>query len=140
MNNGNGAIPPAQDDDPLGRGVFSRKDKKLVAKNRTPHKLFLAKNPPERISVSRLNREPDDKMAELADLDGKDRGQTFHGWAEVSVRTARGMGRKVAETPTPRNRWHADIILPDDAKTSEELREEHAYDLAARAVWRPRPD
>ena len=136
----NAAAPPVQDDEILGRGVFSRKDKKLVANNRVPHKLFLAKSPPEKISTSRLDREPDGKMAELADLDGKDRGQTFYGWAEMSAEAARRMGRKAEASPTPRNHWHADIVLPDAAKEDLQLRKKHAFDLAARSVWRPRPD
>ena len=130
---------PIQEDDPLGRGVFSGRDKKRIAKNRAPHKLFMAKEPPEKISVSRLGHEPDDEMAKIGDRDGKKRGQTFHGWAEMPAKAARRMGRKTEASPTPGNRWHADIVLPGDAKEDENLREEHAHDLARSARWRPRP-
>ena len=139
MDKGGDSQPPIQDNDPLGRGVFSERDKKRVAKNRAPYKLFLTKDPPDKISVSRLGRESDDKMAEIGDADGKNRGQTFHGWAEMPAKAARRMGREVKASPTPRNRWHADIILPGTAKEDQNLRKEHAFDLARSARWRPRP-
>ena len=133
-------VPPIRDDDPLGRGVFSSKDKKRVAKKRAPYKLFLPKDPPEKISVSRLEHASDDVMAKIGDHDGKDRGQTFYGWAKMPAKAARSMERQVRATPTSRNRWHADIVLPDDAKEDERVREKHAFDLARNAVWHPRPD
>lgn len=124
------------DDDNLGRCVYSGRDKKKINNGHTPYRLFFTNSP--KISVDRLDYKTNEQMTEIADANGENRKQKFYGWAEITVRATKEMDRKVEISPTLDNPWHADIVLPENAKEDEILQKEHAHSLALHARWRDR--
>lgn len=148
---------PLADADRIGRGIFSSRQKKQAAKGEAPPGLFLDAASPGEISVHRLTRRPgeipapgsglaaDEALAAMGDRDAAARSaksgttRTFYGWGELSAQDAAQNERRVRASPLPENQQHADIVLPAAAAADEEERWEHAEELAACAVWRPRP-
>ena len=141
----------------VGRGVFTGKEQRKARNGRVPSSVFFDSPASGAISVHRLTSRPgeipaadsglasDETMAEIGDRDAAERGakdgttRTFYGWGELSVQDAAEDGRKVIASPLPENPWHADIILPA-ADVGDKARRRHAENLAARAIWRPRPE
>lgn len=140
--------------DKVGRDVLSRKDRSLIQRRDAPPRLFFDNASPVEISVNRLTPEPnqappadrpdlapDTEISKISDRSANARvpQRNFYGWAELSVRQASQDGRTVRASPLPENQWHADIILPAEAKEKETIRRKHAAKLAGNSVWRPRP-
>ena len=104
-----------------------------------PLDLFIDNKSPVEISVFILDFAPDDNLTKIGDDMARQRGpnRKFYGWAELSVTNARKDKREVRSTPQPKNKWHADIVLPPTAETDKKERERHAIQLAKMAVPRP---
>ena len=132
-----------EDDEDLGRGIFSSHQRKLSQRNQIPAQVFCDDNSPACISVDRFRYASEEKLAELGDANARKREpigkRKFYGWAVISAVDAAKSGRKVESSPNNENPHHADIYLPDDAKEDEEIREWHAGQLASEATWRERP-
>ena len=144
--------------DRVGRGVFSKRNRGDLKKGQAPAALFFDRTSPTSISVHRLTPNAgehppadsdlasDETMADIGDSAARARsasaGETrqFYGWGELSVKDAGKNRRIVRASPLPENPWHADIVLPEICANNAEARWEHAEELAALAVWRPRPE
>ena len=128
-------------EDSVGRAVFQSNQWKKVRRNdgEMPMDVFLDSKSRNKISVHILGDGLKD-VAQRCDDIAKQRGvnRSFYGWAEVAVAVAEQHGRAVVASPTPDDRWHADIVLPC-APDDKVERERHAIILAAHAVCRPRP-
>lgn len=135
-------LPPLQDTDPLGRGVFRSRDRDRARRGIIPHTVFLEKEEVESLSVDRLDHAPDEKMAEIGDRNAGLRGpnRSFYGWATVTVIVASQNGRAVRATPKLDNIYHADkdLNVPQSIERRD-LQKEHANSLASAANWRERP-
>lgn len=135
-------LPPLQDEDPLGRGVYSTGHARRAKNSKIPHNVFLEREEVESLSVDRLDHAPDHVMAEIGDriAEGRGPGRKFYGWATVTVAKASEDGRTVRATPQLDNTYHADIDLnipPTVERRDTQI--QHANTLAAAADWRERP-
>ena len=131
-----------QDDDPLGRGVYSSGQAKRARNGKILPHVFLEDEVVECLSVDRLDYAPDEAMAEIGDRIAQGRGsqRSFYGWATVTVAKASEDGRTVRATPQLDNAYHADIdlnIAPNVERRDEQI--QHANTLAAAADWREKP-
>ena len=139
--------------DKLGRDVLSRRKRNRIMKGKLTVSLFLDNASPFELSVHRLTpesgQEPpadrqglmsDTAIAQISERRAKALGQTFYGWAELSVEDAEQDGRIVRPTPTSEDASHADIVLPAETRQNERIRRKHAQKLAEAVQWRPRPD
>ena len=117
---------------------LSSKDAKKASRAINP-RVFLEARDAGSISVDRLDHAPPVEMARLARARGDTRTppRSFYGWAVLMAREAASNGRTVEPTPLPSNPYHADIRLhlPDEPWEREELRRQHANELAAHSVW-----
>ena len=77
----------------------------------------------------------------LTEATAKARGpkRQFHGWAVTCVGDVRRLNFHVKATPRPENKWHADIVMPDQDRLRQERRTELALELARASKWRPHP-
>lgn len=148
-----GIKPRLLKSDKLGRDILSSKFRRRIKNGRAPSGIFLDNASPTELSVHRLtpvpNRKPpadrpdlapDTMIAEIGDRRAEALGRNFYGWAELSVADASEQGRAVRILPLPENQWHADIVLPDEARKKERTRRDHAAKLAGKSKWRPRPE
>ena len=107
--------PPAEldADENLGRGVFSRKSRDRARYGKIDVKIFLESEQAESISVDRMDYAPAAALVAWSRERARNRKppRQFHGWAVLKVRDAAENGRTVEATPTPQNRYHADIHL-----------------------------
>ena len=138
------ASPPA-DPNPaerLGRSVFSSRSRKRARNGRIDVNIFLEREEAESISVDRMDHAPLDELADSAREWGRSRTPSlnFYGWAVVAVRDATRNGRTVAATPTPENRFHADIFLNVTGDERRRQQKQHANELAAYSRWLEGPD
>ena len=129
------------DDEQLGRGMFSSRSARRCRNNRVPKNVFMEQVGVAEISVDRLSLAP---LAEAERISveiaaGRGQGRKFYGWAAIGVRRARASERKVEASPIPANPFHADIILPDRAMEDEEEQIRHAQELADNSSWRKAP-
>ena len=62
----------------------------------------------------------------------------FYGWAKLTVANAKGDDRKIKLDPTPENKYHANIILPNNIDKDAKI--EHANQLSNLSVWENRVD
>ena len=121
----------------LGRRVFSKRRAKKAMNGNVPVDLFLPEEDKCRISVDSLHNHAVPSLNVIAEQDSLQRTSQFEGWAVVRTEIAASSGRKVQETPTCRNPFHADIVLPDEDCRDKGARKAHAYDLAKSASWQP---
>ena len=137
-----------EDGETLGRSVFRSTAAKRAKRDGTIIRdVFLVRREDDSVSVDRMDYEAAETMAALADARGRERGDTFYGWASLSASEARAddaeFARVVRATPLPDNPCHADIVMLISAELSDEERrdvqKQHAVALAAVAEWRPRP-
>ncbi len=134
-------LPPLENDDFLGRGVFRPKEAKRWEQGKRVRDTFLEAEHRESLSVDRLDMASDECMTIIADAAAAGRGpdRKFYGWAVLTVADASANGRMVRASPLPRNSYHADIDLNIRADLERrDAQKQHADDLAARAHWRPR--
>lgn len=135
-------LPPLQDADQLGRGIFESKVRDQARRGRIRHTVFLEKEEVESLSVDRLDHAPDEEMAEIGNRNARLRGpnRSFYGWASLTVIVASQNGRTVRATPKLDNIYHADIDLKvPQSIERRDVQKEHANSLASAAIWRERP-
>ena len=83
-----------------------------------------------KLSVDRLTYAATGFLEGLGKQDGKDRGQTFHGWAGKRAELIENQGVTVGPSPVldhpklPDNEYHADIVLPESANSDLERKEQ----------------
>ena len=123
----------------LGRGVFSSKNRNRARRVRVPYHVFLEREGIIEISVDRLDPAPLAEAAAAAARIANDRDATFYGWAVVVARNAGANRRHVRASAKPDNPYHADIVLPDLAAEDREEQKRHAQELADSSSWRERP-
>ena len=75
---------------------------------------------------------------QIAETIANQRKRNFYGWAIVSAENASLDGRRVEASPLQHNQFHADIVLPPEAKEREE-QIMHAQLLADASSWCARP-
>ena len=125
-------------EEPLGRSVFSSRNRDRARRGKTPHHVFLEREGIIEISVDRLNFAPGIEMSEIADRVAANRSATFYGWAVVIEDLARANERGAIASPKPDNPYHADIVLPALAAEDREEQKRHAQELADASAWKER--
>ena len=65
--------------------------------------------------------------------------RTFYGWAVVTASEVIEEGCDVEAAPETNNDWHAHIVMPRPAAIDDDVHDEHAGQLARRAVWKEIP-
>lgn len=135
------AVPAiVEPDEALGRCVFSSRDaRRGRRRGRVRFNVFLEKPHVQDLSVDRLDRAPVEEAVRLGVLAAEKRQRAFYGWGVVTAEAAAANDRRVAATPRPDNRIHADIILPDPAVSDREEQKVQAQQLADLSLWRARP-
>lgn len=136
-SNADDSVPKEED---LGRGVFSSRHVKAARRYRVSPDAFLERPGRREISVERLSRSSLAKALKRGERAADRRNRRFYGWAVVAVAAVLERSMKVKATPTPENRWHADIVLPEPAAEDKGVQRQYAQKLADASRWRPRPD
>ena len=139
ITGGNGRPGPVEDEEELGRRVLSSRQSRTAANTGVPFHVFLERSGQREISVDRLT------LAALAEATAnalrgaaqRNPPRNFYGWAVVAAQRARYAGCAVIASPLPDNRYHADIILPNDATDLADAQREYAIKLAGMSTWRP---
>ena len=136
----NGSSGPVGDWEELGRGVLSSSQSRRAAR-KVPFHVFLEQPGERKISVDRLTLAPPAEAAANAGRVAAQRNppRSFYGWAVVSAERVRAAGCAVQSSPLPDNRYHADIILSDDAVANADAQKEYAIKLAGMSTWQPYP-
>ncbi len=100
--------------------------------------VFLPKKGTCDLSVDRLTAgsRACDLLERMAMHDSRRRHGPFQGWAFVFRDVAEENGRRVLESPTCHNPFHADIVFPEAARFANDERKRHAHELATAADWR----
>ncbi len=137
----NGRPGPVEDDEELGRSVFSGRQSRTAANSGVPFHVFLERAGEREISVDRLT------LAPLAEVTANAIGvaaqrnppRNFYGWAVVGSGQVRQAGYEVRDSPLPDNRYHADIVLPDNAFENADVQRQCAIELAGMSRWHPVP-
>ncbi len=131
-----------EDDDLLGRAIFSSREAKRATVGKIRSSVFTEKLN-KSLSVDRFNFCSDKELTNIQDKNAQVRStkektqRSFYGWASLKVFDARKENRKVQSTPIKENPYHADIILPEDIETEDDQRE-HAINLAESSKWKPK--
>lgn len=130
------------DDDLLGRAIFSSRQKKQALSGHIRHDIFLEKQENHSLSVDRFGFCSEAELTDIQDKNAELRSKTeskqrsFYGWARIAAIIARFNGRTVRSTPLENNPYHADINLPEGIDKDDQ--KEHAKELASNAEWAPR--
>ena len=137
----NGRPGPVAAGEELGRSVFSSRQSRTAANTGVPFHVFLERTGEREISVDRLTLAPLAEAVANATRVAEQRNppRNFYGWAVVRSEQVRAAGYEVNDSPLPDNRYHADIILPDDAMENADAQRQYAIKLAGMARWRPAP-
>ena len=131
------------DNELLGRAIFSSSSKGR------PHDFIVRckNNKTEissEISVDFFKPYPEClvKLTYIQDQNAKKREpvntRKFYGWAKLTVANATKDNRDIKLDPIPENKYHANIILPDNI--DEDAKIEHANQLSNLSVWENRVD
>lgn len=132
------------DDDFLGRAVFSGRAEKRARSGCIMHTVFLGQKGNNLLSVDRLGFCSEAKLTDIQDKNAELRSKpeskkrSFYGWAKITVATARKNRRTVKPAPLKSNPYHADINLPENIDRDDQ--KAHAKELASNAEWTPRVD
>lgn len=121
-----------EDDDLLGRAIFSRKKARKARNGNVDFRDFF-KPGSNKISVDRFGFCSDEKLTDIQDENAKSRHGLFCGWLQMTVSIARGVKKTRIVKASPevgKNLYHADIILPDNVK-DDDKRRQHAKELAS---------
>ena len=139
--NSNGRPGPVEDDEELGRSVFSGRQSRTATNSGVPFHVFLERAGEREISVDRLTLTPLAEIAANAIRVAAQRNppRNFYGWAVVRAEQVRAAGYEVHDSPLPDNRYHTDIILPDNAVENADIQRQCAIALAGMSRWRPGP-
>ena len=142
----NVSLLPLVPTETLGRGVFSKNQKKRLEKDQTDHTVFMEKPAVDVISIDRLDHASTEVMAGIGDQVAAQRSvpgnpsRTFYGWATITVDEAGRDGRTVENKPIFWNPYHCEIMFNiTDEEKRRELQIQHAHALATLAKWRQRP-
>ena len=137
----NGGPGPVGDWEELGRSIFSSRQSRTAANTGVPFQVFLERAGQREISIDRLTLAPPADAAANALRAAAQRNppRNFYGWAVVVAQHIRNAGCAVMASPLPDNRYHADIILPDDAVGDADAQREYAIKMAGMSRWRPYP-
>ena len=73
-------------------------------------------------------------------LDETPSDRNFYGWVQLTARAARDMNCRVKSSPTCKNCFHANIILPSDVSRDTDAEIEKTKELAKASAWLVRPD
>ena len=140
------------DNDKLGRAIFSRGQAQRAILENTDHKIFLVQKGEQFISIDRFFSSYLEKLTEIQDKNAQKRSEietqkwhkgelkqenqpkrrSFYGWASLAALDARQDNRQVQPDPIRENPYHANIILPEDTHDEYIL---HAKALAAKSEW-----
>ena len=129
------------DNDWLGRAVFSSKEERRARSGHIMYTIFLEKKD-RSLSVDRFGFCSEKKLTVIQDKNAKLRSKTeskqrsFYGWAKITVIIACKNRRTVWPTPLESNPYHADIKLPEGIERDEQIA--HAKELASNSGWTPR--
>ena len=119
--------------------MYSEKQAKKAARGRVRKSLFLAAEGTVEISTDRVFGDKLSEIAEIATCEGRSRAGAFQGSATVSAKRASDDDRQVLASPTCKNPYHADIVLPKEVISDRNAQGRHAQSLADAACWLPRP-
>ena len=134
------------DDDLLGRGIFSSGHAKQASKGHIKYNVFLEKGN-KSLSMDRFNFRSKKitnikALTSIQDKNAKLRTKTelvqrsFYGWAQITAALARRNSRTVLSVPLKSNPYHAEIHLPLDIERDEQIA--HAKELASYSEWLPK--
>ena len=122
------------DDEELGRRMYSSKDRKL------PINLFMPPKGELNVSTDRLFlASTHDDMSELTHLARHQcpkHKKNFYGWARLSIPAVKQEERMVEAAHNEENPYHAHIVLPETAADNEVAMTKHAQQLSDEAVRR----
>ena len=119
----------------IGRRVFYRSDVKRT-KKRSAVSVFLEREGEPCLSTDRLSLCPLEEISEIAETESKNRDGKFRGWAKITAAKAGEDNRHVKASPTNGNKYHADIVLPEDAVTERIEQRWHARRMALAAEFK----
>ena len=131
-----------EDDEQVGHGVFQSNDA-----GRSPPRSRFWKDQlsyyGERLSVDRLTYAPRLVICEIHDEDAASRGsdRNFYGWYLFEVTNLRKVGVEAepSDSTNPRNKWHADLVVPGVVRGDDDSVVAGAERLkAATSSWEPR--
>ena len=111
----------------IGRRLYSGKH--ITRRGKVNFRAFY-KPGESKLSVDRVTYAPTGFLERIAMQDGRDRGQTFHGWAGRRAELIEKQGVTLEPSPIrddpelPDNEYHADIVLPDSANNDRERKEQ----------------
>ena len=94
-----------------------------------------------KLSVDRIDCMMEDEAVDRGVAVAVERGpnRRFHGWALIEASEVMNLGLEAIATPQEAHRWHADIVLPEEAATDQAAHNRYAAALARRAEWRASP-
>lgn len=123
----------------LGRRIISSRDAKRASRNTIVPTVFIDDHPVNDVSVDRIYVSFENEVLAVA-LDETPSDRNFYGWAQLTARAAREMNFRVKSSPTCKNCFHADIILPSNVSGDTDAEIEKAKELAEASEWLIRPD
>ena len=129
------------DEDFLGRGIFSSGQAKRAIRGNIDFNIFFYKDS-KSLSVDRFGFCSTEKLTQIQDKNAELRSKmegtkrSFYGWAEIETKSVRKNGGTVHATPTTDNPYHADINLPKNIQRDEQIN--CAKKLASYSEWKPR--
>ena len=101
------------DDDLLGRAVFSSRSAKRATKGKIDFRIFFHEKS-DYLSVDRFGFCSEKELTNIQDKNAELRKRSFYGWAKIKTIIARRNKRIIQATPTEYNPYHADINLPEN--------------------------
>ena len=129
------------DDDLLGRAVFSSKPAKRASRGNIDFNFFFHEKS-NSLSVDRFGFCHKKELTDIQDKNARLRSlkelirRSFYGWANVKAKIACRNRRTVQATPTEDNPYHADIYLLEGIERDEKIAQ--AKELASNAEWTSR--
>ena len=134
------ALPTSvADQEILGRRIISSRDAKRARRNTIVPTVFIDGHSVTDISVDRIYGSFENQVLAVA-LDETPSDRNFYGWVQLTARAARDTNCRVKSSPTCKNCFHANIILPSDVSRDTDAEIEKAKELAKASAWLVRPD
>ncbi len=139
-------LDPIATSDKLGREERSQSGAEkafrrlqIEGKARVPVARFKPPNNSNEISVNRMDKAPNTKIAEIGARNANLLGRLFWGWYVITAGDVTGVGCTVKPTPSDDNPYHANIVIPVamDAEDRRDAVIEYARDLAYHATFLP---
>lgn len=122
-------------DERLGRAVFNKSDRGTQPRSRFFKGAF---NEEGLMSVDRLDHACLAELCRIHDVEAENRRgpSSFHGWWTFRADLVGSKGGSVRYSPTPDNRWHADVVWQGDR---DDLFMQMYQSLKEAARWESRP-